>query len=50
MCCSFILFFSYFSLKYLIDCWILSYTVLAATVLYLFVTGLEGNFGSNVGV
>ena len=44
-----LLFFPYFSLRYSIDFCILSYTVLAAAAVYLFVDGVDGNCGGNVG-
>ena len=44
-----LLFFIYLSLRYLIDFWIIYYTVLTAADVYLFVTSVEENFGGNVG-
>ena len=42
-------FCSIFFFEVFIDFCILSYTVLAAAGVYLFMTGAEGNFGGNVG-
>ena len=44
-----VVFVTYFSLRYSIYYWILSYTVLAAAAVYLLMTDLEGNCGGNVG-
>ena len=44
-----LLVFPYFSLGYSIYCYILPYTLLAASSVYIFVTIVEGNFGGNIG-
>ena len=41
--------FLYFFLRYSIGFWILTYTVLADSAVCLFVMGVEGYFGVNVG-
>ena len=44
-----VVFVPYFTLRYSIYYWIMPYTVLADTAVYLFMTSAESNFGGKFG-